>query len=168
MLHLKDESCVHLDKHMLSIRQRSSAILSVVGKGAVATSASTVFHKRQKFTLTALEKCEAALNTAEARQLCYYGRVVSKDGRYIFLVKVLVPIKPSSQSMLWLLNLFFKNIVCYWRSYICNHCRANLWRLYKQDCMCCGKYYSSCRYWKEFRGKCPHKKLLSRNDRTRY
>ena len=119
MLHLKDESCVHVDKHMLSTRPQSPAILSVVGKDAVATSASTVFHKRQKFTLTALEKCEAALNTAEAQQLCYDGRVVtqqlcydgrvvSKADRYIFLVKVLVPIKPSSQSMLWLLNLFSK------------------------------------------------------------
>ena len=107
-MHLKDESCVHVDKHMLSARQQSSAILSAVRKDAVATSASTVFHERQKFSLTALEECEAALNSAEAQQLCYDSRVVSTADRYVFLVKVLVPIKPSRQSMLWLLNLILK------------------------------------------------------------
>ena len=84
-LHLKDESCVRADKRMLSVRQQSDAILSVVGKDAVAASASTVFRKRQKFRLTALEECEAALNRAEALQLCYDGRVVNKVDRYVFL-----------------------------------------------------------------------------------
>ena len=42
-LHLKDESCVRADKRMLSVRQQSDATLSVVGKDAVAASASTVF-----------------------------------------------------------------------------------------------------------------------------
>ena len=73
------------DKRMLYVRQQSDAILSVVGKDAVATSASTVICKRQKFRLTALEECEAALISAEALQLCYDGRVVNKIDRYVFL-----------------------------------------------------------------------------------
>ena len=84
-LHLKDENCVRADKRMLSVRQQSNAILSVVEKDAVATSASLVFRKRQKFRLTALEECEAALNIAKALQLCYDGRVVNKVDRYVFL-----------------------------------------------------------------------------------
>ena len=68
-LHLKDESCVRADKRMLSVRQQSDAILSVVGKDAVAASPSTVFQKRQKFRLTVLEKCEAALSSLKLYSL---------------------------------------------------------------------------------------------------
>ena len=84
-LHLKDErlrAC--RQAHVICSSTSRMLFFSVVGKDAVAASASTVFRKRQKFRLTALEECEAALNRAEALQLCYDGRVVNKVDRYVF------------------------------------------------------------------------------------
>ena len=101
-LHLKDESCVRADKRMLSVRQQSDAILSVVGKDAVAASPSTVFQKRQKFRLTVLEKCEAALSSLKLYILSYGGRVVNKVDRHVFLGQGIgcdQTIKPERHAM---------------------------------------------------------------------
>ena len=83
---VSDAGCILVDRRLTSIRQQSDQLLSAFdGCKKIATSPATVFRRREKCGMKALENCEADLSAATALQLSYDGKRINGLDRYVFL-----------------------------------------------------------------------------------
>ncbi|CAK8684380.1 unnamed protein product [Clavelina lepadiformis] len=85
---VNQEMCMLADRRMTSIRQHSDQLRSLA-REKIAASPTTIFRRREKVRMKALERCQLEIKSCSAMQLCYDGRVINSLDRYVFVGQLL-------------------------------------------------------------------------------